>query len=484
MALFRRSSGKDERKVLRVGLLTPVKTLHPRDAQDVVSAFVLTQIFEPPLAPPQGDQPLQPLLLREPLRREPARGDRAVFSAAVRTDTCFSDGTPLTAERIADSLRQSAELVRQAAVEVQGDRLVFVLERPNPRFDLVLTNTYAYVVLEKGGELLGTGPFMAAGGTPEELHLVRNPQYRREVPLDEIVFKCYPLDPDGARTRLLRALEAREVDLSNAVSRQDFGSLKQVRKWFQPGASTAILFFNTDKTYLAHEPVRQGLALALDRQALTKISYDNALAFTATGLLPPAMGSTRDRIRPNPDRARELLEPYRAELPDHLSLLLPWGPRPYLPHPEPMARAIASQLGEVGLRLEPVTSRDGTDFYDRIAAGQPDLALLGWIADTADPADFLESLLSSRHVPEAGKPAAVRANMSRWRDDETDAALAAFRRDPTDANRDALLSFVARKVPLLPLMYGPTIAVTSWRVRNFELPQVGQPSLADLDVQG
>jgi len=53
MPLFRRSPEKAAaRKVLRIGVLNPVKALDPRDAQDTVSVFFLTQVFEPPYLPP------------------------------------------------------------------------------------------------------------------------------------------------------------------------------------------------------------------------------------------------------------------------------------------------------------------------------------------------------------------------------------------------------------------------------------------------
>ena len=39
-------------KTLRVGVLTPVNTLNPREAQDFVSQMAVAQIYEPPFAQP------------------------------------------------------------------------------------------------------------------------------------------------------------------------------------------------------------------------------------------------------------------------------------------------------------------------------------------------------------------------------------------------------------------------------------------------
>ena len=66
MAFFRRSQDKTETvKLLRVGVLSSVKSLDPRDAQDTVSVSYLTQVFETPyLSPPDPDtRRIEPWLL-------------------------------------------------------------------------------------------------------------------------------------------------------------------------------------------------------------------------------------------------------------------------------------------------------------------------------------------------------------------------------------------------------------------------------------
>src|SRR5687767_4534712 len=100
MAFFRRTPEKTRTKVLRVGVLNPVKTLDPRDAQDTVSVFVLAQIFEPPYAPPaDAETPPRPLVFDGPLRREGERDGR-VWSGHVRPGILFSDGTPVTPQHV------------------------------------------------------------------------------------------------------------------------------------------------------------------------------------------------------------------------------------------------------------------------------------------------------------------------------------------------------------------------------------------------
>lgn len=488
MAFFRRSPDKPARKVLRVGTLNPVKALDPRDAQDTVSVFFLAQIFEAPyLQPPDADTPPRPLLFDGPLRREESTLERPIFSGRVRAGVKFSDGTPLTAEHVATSLNRVEGFVTHAKARAAGDRVLFDLERPHPRFALLLSNHFCSVVLERGGERLGTGAYvLASDSTAEAMRLVRNPNFRGVPAIDEVVFAYYPTGAGDSHDALIAALESGEVHYSDALSRDDVGKLQKVRKHFQPGVSTCSLFFNTERPQLRDPRVRRALASAVDRGEIARLSYENALAFTATSVLPPLMGNFRDGIRTSPEAARELLREAIADgalpLPPKLQMVVPWGPRGYLPHPTQVADTIAEQLGKIGVGVSRVTTRDSVDFYRIVSEGAHDLALIGWIADSADPAEFLEVQLHTRSVPQAGKSPAVRGNMARWSDPETDALLDRYRLDGREESKRAVLERVAQQMPLLPLMYGPSIAVCAWELSGFTPTAIGFPRFADMDL--
>jgi ABC-type transport system substrate-binding protein len=125
----------------------------------------------------------------------------------VRPAIVFSDGTPLTAELVARSLSRADVVKEAAAVQSRDDKVVFTLKAPNPRFDLLLTLKQCSVVLDKGMDLLGTGPYMPAPGAGlDALRLVRNPRYRGQAPIDEVQFKVYPANRDGKPEELLRAI--------------------------------------------------------------------------------------------------------------------------------------------------------------------------------------------------------------------------------------------------------------------------------------
>src|ERR1044072_639490 len=347
MAFFRRSQDKPARKVLRVGVLSPVRALDPRDAQDMVSVFFLTQVFETPyLQPPDADTPPRPLLFDGPLRREEAPTgypERPIFSGRVRAGVKFSDGTPLLAEHVAASLNRAEGFLTHAKARAAGDRVFFDLARPHPRFALLLSNHFCSVVLERGQsengqERLGTGAYvLAPDATPEAMRLVRNPHFRGEPAIDEVVFVYYQPGAGDSHEALIAALESGHVHYSYALSRDDVGKLQKVRKHFQPGISTCSLFFDTERPHLRDPRVRRALAMAIDRGEIARISYENALAFTATSLLPPLMGSFRDGIRTNLEAARELLreaaDAGAPPLPLKLPMGGPGGSGGHQPHP-------------------------------------------------------------------------------------------------------------------------------------------------------
>src|SRR6185503_5502071 len=114
-----------------------------------------------------------------PLRREEAPLERPVFSGRVRAGVKFSDGTPLLAEHVAASLNRAEGFVTHARARAAGDRVFFDRERPHPRLAMLLSNHFCSVVLERGGERLGTGAYVVApDATPDAMRLLRNPHFR------------------------------------------------------------------------------------------------------------------------------------------------------------------------------------------------------------------------------------------------------------------------------------------------------------------
>jgi len=466
-------------KVLTVGTLMPAQGIHPREAQDALGAWVLQQVLDSPLQANTTDEPPTPRLLRGAPERQTSAGAPR-YIAEVKSGITFSDGTPLTAQEIARSLSSVAFFDRQVGVEVTGNSVVFTLKREFARLDLLLTHANCGIYLERNGRLLGTGAFeIAADATPEHFRLTRNPRYAGDVSIDEVVFKTYPPDAAGKPEALMKALESGEVDLTSDLSREDVEGVTGVRKSIMPGTSTAILYFNTEKPALANADVRRGMALALDRLELAGLSYSNALAFAASGILPRTMTRSRDSLHYDLAGAEKLLA--SAGKPSGLRLMTTWGPRPHLPHPRRISEAIAEKLAQVGVHVDVYQPRNRDEYFHKTARGSYDMVLSGWIADTADPADYLESQLSSRQVPDP-ENMVVSGNVSRYKSEAFDTALDNFRRDPSADSEAIVYELLSEQVPLFPIMYGPTIYASTWRLKGFKPSPKVPPLLGALSL--
>lgn len=471
--------------VLRVGVLTPLHASDPRQATDFANLIVTLHVFESSCRPSAEGGLVEPTLLELPLRAEDGAEPATLYSTEVRRGRFFSDGTPVTAERVAASLLRTPAFVDRAQVTVQGERLVFRLARPNARFDLVLANFNNPIVLESAGGLLGTGPYvMAPDSRPERVRLVRNPHYAGTAHADEIHVLCHPPDDDGRPTRLIAAINAGEIDFTAALSKDDLNHVKGVRKLIEMGYCTAVLYFNTERAPWDDARVRRAVTAAIDRRALAGASYVNPLAFAATGLLPPSLASFPDGVLFDPARAVALLAESGVRVPSApLKLLVVPLPRPHLPQPGVTARLLGERLQSLGFRVEIEITRDIADYLDRTARGQYDLALSGWIPESPDPLDYLETLLASYSVPDTRRAASRVANLSRWRNPAMDEALQRHRAEARPETLRQIHDLLHAELPLMPLMYGPRVAVLSWRVRERPASFAWRPFLAELPLE-
>jgi peptide/nickel transport system substrate-binding protein len=462
-------------KRLTVGLLSPLDVLDPRRPQQE-SVLVLRQTLEPPFDLGAGE--IAPVLFEGALRPGPRPNE---YRGRVRPGVFFSDGVPLTAQAVADCLRSSVPVRSQAEVSVDGDSVVFTLNRPNSRLEASMTHAHSYVHRRVGSQIIGTGPFMMSPErTAQEVRLVRNPHFRRPVALEEVHFRVYPPGPDGRPTALLDALRRGEVDLTTVLPRDAVNQLTGVRKAVLPGLSTAIVFFNVERR-LADPRLRQALARSIDRAEFAADAYENPMAFTATSLLPRAMANVRDGLDHDPVRARAILAEAALQPPPRLSLLLIWAPRPYLPNPGRAAEILARQLSKLGVALDVVRTKTLQDYYDRMIEGRQDLTLGGWTADTMDACDFLESCLASDRVPTAAN-ASVSVNNARLRSEKMDRALADYRAERMPARLDAVLRQIEDEAPVVPLMHGSTCTVSAFRVANLTPSPLAFMDLSGLDL--
>lgn len=461
----------------------PVHSVDPHRTQDYAGGQIIQQLYESPYKQDGADAPPVPVIFDGPLEREMLGGGRCRLVGRLRPGLRFSDGTELKAADVADSLGLAAPIASRARIEAAGDRVEFTLSEDDPRFEQALSRRWCSIVARRGQQIVGTGPYMVrAGWQPGEIVVERNPHARWQPHVDEVVFRAYPPTESGQPESLKQALAEGVVDFTTALGRDDLGAMTGVRKVFQPGSSTCLLAINVENPVLSNPEVRIAIAEAIDRTEIAALSYDNPHAFTARSLLPPSMWRKSDGLRYAPDRAKERIKRAGIDLGRPLRLVTMWGPRPYLPHPDRTIGALTKQLGEVGLVLEVVQTRDSVDYARRTEAGDYDLDLTGWIADTPDPYDFVKATLGSDSIPMPGKANSSANNLARYRSPEMDAALDRYRRDGASERLEEVVSLASRDVPVCPLFHGPTIIVHTWRLRNVEVSGTGIADFANVEL--
>lgn len=463
--------------VLRVGLLSTIERVDPLTAQDGESLFVGKQIFESPFGTPDSVTEAVPRLFKGPLRADSPRRLRATVKREVK----FSDGSPMTARDLVASLRRSAVVADHTDLELDGDDVIFRLRRENARFALLLTHGQCGVMKRRGSEILGTGPFkLHPSSHAGHIRLVRNPYHPVPAKVDEIHFVTYPVDAYGRPTALIEAIQAGEVDLTNCLGRDAIHQVSGVRKSILPGVSTCFLHINTQSAALVDPRARQAIAHSLDRLKLSSLCYSNALAFAAGSVLPRSFGNEEDRLGHDPERAAKLMAQVDRP-PRQLKMLTIWGPRPYLPNPDAVTDEIISQLRPLGIEVEKIHARNSSEYFQHTVAGTADLTLTGWMADTMDPADFLESNLASYRVPNR-ENLAVCANEGRLQNPRVDELLQLWRAERKDRHLEELFALTSEEASLVPLFYGASVTVYGFAVQNFQPSPLATSSLREIDL--
>lgn len=470
-------SKRAKAKILRIGIINPVplENIEPVRVPCRDSAFVARQVFDAPFSPVLGSGEIEPNLV------ELESSDGAELRMRLAPGLHFSDGTPLELPHLAETLeRFVATLNEPIELSVEGETLRVVSKGSDQQLELLFGSSECGVFRRLGDRVIGSGPFqLHEQSTPDSIRLVRNPHDPRPCGLDEVRVRSFPLDEQGRATALVEAVREGEIDLTFDVPRQEVADLQGVRKWIAPALSTAILFQNVRRPGLACARTRQAIARAIDRYEVTKVSFDNPLAFMASSILPRPMAMADDGLEHDLARAKELLPKSAAG--STLRLMPIWCPRPYLLDPSRAAERIVKDLAKIGLAVEVHPASDSEDFYRRIVAGTEDLILSGWIADNPDPAIFLEALLSSDSVTAMDRLAS-NANHGAYRSDAMDRALADYRQTRGADELRAIMAQMASDAPMVPLSYGAQTTVASFAVQGLAQCPIVQASVRHLEI--
>jgi oligopeptide transport system substrate-binding protein len=359
-----------------------------------------------------------------------ASADNLTWTFTLRPGLVWSDGTPITAQQVADSWLRNldpatgseyasllTDVIKGAAefnagtgprsgVAVKAlDSRTFQFQTKVPApYVLPMLCHYAFAVVPTQaiakygdkwtlpGNFVGSGPFVLKEWKPQEIIIVeKNPRYwgARNVKLDRILF--YP--SDSYLTTYNMYIKG-EVDWNASPAPPELVDAAKLRKDYllTPQLGTYYYQFNQTKPPFNDVRVRKAFSMAVNRKELcdkiTKSGEVPAFAYTPefAGYVPPK------GIGENVEQAKKLLAeagyPGGAGFPEVTILY----------NTSETHKKIAEyfqQKWEQTLGVKVVlNNQEWATYLDTRKMQQFDLCRAGWIADYQDPFNFLFMWLS------------------------------------------------------------------------------------------
>jgi peptide/nickel transport system substrate-binding protein len=284
-----------------------------------------------------------------------------------------------------------------------------------------------------------------------------------------------------ARQRLID-LESGSVDLATAIlpDEQPFVELHpDLVLHHTAGNNVTYLALNTQHPPFDDPRVRRAANFAINKEPIVKLAYQGR-AIAADGPLPPtdwAYHESTTRYSYDPVAARRLLAQAAA---DHAfdpkatyKLYAPSTPRLYLPQPERVARFIQAGLEQAGIHTELVL-QPYAQHRASCEAGEHDLCVFGWIADTGDPDNFLYVLFDSDNAV-----ADSAQNVAFYRDALVDHLLLDAQAAAEQSTRKALYAAVqdqiAADAPWVPIAHSELVVAGRAELSDVVLSPTGHP---------
>ncbi|WP_227996772.1 ABC transporter substrate-binding protein [Nocardia australiensis] len=381
---------------LRVGALGTAARIerdpHANLSND--SDFLITSLVYDPLTVPAAD----PNVAGRLASRWESDDEHRRWTFTLADGATFHDGTPVTSDDVVWSLRRlrtvgGASKMPAAVEDITADgpnRVVIALPEPNAQLPL-LVRLMTFTVKKDTTdftEAIGTGPFRLESYQGGNARLVRNDQWYGPAPLlDAIEVTIF-----DSVTALGNAVLGGQIDLASNVgaiagrTAEGRGDLQVVRR---PDDTMVGVAMRTSDGPFADARVREAIRLGVDRTALVNQVHSGygAVANDILGTADPAYDHTiAQRVR-DTERAKTLLRAAGFDTGRGYQLLT----KAEAPGEVESAKVIATQLADIGVRLEVVTQEPNT-FYDQTWLKAP-LYTISW--GTNDSTLFFATKLMS-----------------------------------------------------------------------------------------
>jgi len=433
--------------------------LDPHATSAYPSFQVLENVYDT-LVQPNEDLEFEPALATD----WEVSDDQLTWTFNLREDVTFHDGSEFTADDVVFSYNriiddEMANAYRFTSVEevraVDDYTVEIEVNRPTPNMPANIGAFKGMAIVpeefddDMASNPVGTGPFtFESYDQGQSISLARNDDYWGDPPaLDGVEFRFI-----SEGTVALTNLQGGQVHWTDNIPPQqveqlggdDSVNLEQV-------PSTDYWYFaaNINEEPYDDERVRQALAYAVDREAITQAAHFDAATVNQTAI-PEGSTFHTDHApyEHDPDRARQLLEEAGVE-----NLELEIMVTDEFPETIQAAQVMESNFGEAGITAT-INTLDFATWLERQGEGDFDVFMLGWLGNL-DPDDYYYA----QHRTDAG------FNFHGYSNERVDELLDAAREETdTDARKemyDEAVQLIVDEASYIYL-YNPDV-VQAWR---------------------
>jgi peptide/nickel transport system substrate-binding protein len=324
---------------------------------------------------------------------------------------------------------------------------------------------------------VGTGPFSFVQWTPgDSIALQRNTSYWGNPARSEtLVFSIITEDTDryaALQSDAVQGMAAAPLSFASSA-----GLDPGLKSAWRPASQTGFLGINRNHAPLHNPLVQKAIAHAVDKRSIIADHYNTEAdaGLVADQLLPPGFWGRDQQMADysyDPALARTLLTQAGHSTGISTTLWVLPVQRAYLPDAPDMAVSIQADLQAVGISATIVTYDWGT-YLSKLAAGEPDLFMLGWSADTGHPFLFFHGLLCGGFHRAFGPY-----------DDDLCSHLESARGELDFAAQVPLYEWASRHIhdtlPLIPIGYVRVPTILRHDVSGYPRAVVGAESLRDV----
>lgn len=357
-----------------------------------------------------------------------------------------------------DNLIEQIIVVDDLTIEFRlTDPQVSFLANMATDFAVILSAEYGEKLIAEGRPEdfdnipIGTGPFKFDYYKRD--HYIRysahEEYWKGPSELKQIIFDITP----NNSTRMAKLLTG-ECDVFGYPSASDVGYLTgndDIEIVESSSMNVSYWAFNTNVPPFDNPNVRKALSYAVDRDAIIDAVYFN-LAEPAKSLVPPSSWAFDGKSYVNPhsiEIAKALLRQEGYEDGFEMDIWAMPVQRVYNPNAGKMAEILQQSLAELNITANIVTYDWGT-FRKKLAKGEHDSVLIGWLADNSDPDNFYRPLLSCA-------AAFSGSNRSGWCNEDYDTSVLRALSTPDHDTRkdyyDAAESLISQFTPLIPIAH-------------------------------